>query len=451
MRTNGPQEEDDGAGANRSATNEERTGPTVILLDNARLVRRTGVVEGGWLAVAGGRIVAVGGPDEPVPGSAGAEGSAGEVAAPPADSSDPARIVERHDLGGRFVLPGFVDMHTHGGAGASLADPDPAKVRIAADYHLSQGTTTLLGSTVSAPLTELEQLLPLLADLVDAGVLAGIHLEGPFIAAARCGAHEPSLLRDPEPGALARLLDAARGTVRMVTLAPELDHATAAIELLAGRGVIAAFGHTDATYAQTSAAISAGARVATHAFNGMRPVHHREPGPMIAALERGEVILEVVNDGVHVHPAVVRHLFSSAGADRVALISDAMSAAGAPDGRYRLGPMTVEVTGGIARVAPKPDGRGGGSAGGAGSPSAPGGIAGSTITLSQAVRNAVHEVGLSIGQASTAASLTPARALGLADRIGSLEPGKDADLVILDQDLITVGVMHKGKWASRPR
>ncbi|HEV2640293.1 MAG TPA: N-acetylglucosamine-6-phosphate deacetylase [Actinocrinis sp.] len=403
------------------------TGPTAILLHNARLVGRAGVAEGGWLAVREGRIAMVGGPGVPVPDASAL--SAGPDA------------VEQLDLGGRFVLPGFVDIHTHGGAGASLADPDPAQARIAADHHLSQGTTTLLGSTVTGPLGELEQQLPFLAGLVEAGVLAGIHLEGPFIAAARCGAHEPTLLRAPEPAVLARLLDLGRGTIRMVTLAPELDHAIAAVELLAERGVIAAFGHTDATYAQTSAAIDAGARVATHSFNGMRPVHHREPGPMIAALERDEVFLEVVNDGVHVHPAVVRHLFSSAGADRVTLISDAMSAAGAPDGRYRLGPMTVDVAGGVARVVHAAEG---------GGEEEIGGIAGSTITLGHAVRNAVREVGLTIEQASTAASLTPARALGLAGRIGSLGPGKDADLVVLDPDLATVGVMCKGVWAVGP-
>jgi N-acetylglucosamine-6-phosphate deacetylase len=219
----------------------------------------------------------------------------------------------------------------------------------------------------------------------------------------------------------------------MVTLAPELDHALAAIHLLTEHGVIAALGHTDATYAQTRAAIDAGARVATHSFNGMRPIDRREPGPMIAVMERDEVTLEVINDGVHVHPAVVRHLFGAVGAHRVALVSDAMAAAGAPDGDYRLGAVAVTVTGGIARTAPSADGT-------------PGGIAGSTITVGQALRHAVLDVGVPIGQASVAASLTPARALGLAGRIGSLKPGKDADMVVLDRSLAVVAVIRKGHF-----
>ena len=395
----------------------------MILLHNARLVRRGQVVEGGWLTVADGLIAEVGDPHQ---------GPASPSLSP---SQDGGPGLERIDLAGHYLLPGFVDMHTHGGAGASFGAADADQVQIAADYHLSHGTTTLLASTVTSPLEDLERQLPVLADLTTEGVLAGIHLEGPYLSAARCGAHDPALLRSPEPGELARLLKAGRGAVRMVTLAPELDHALAAIRLLVERGVVPALGHTDATYTQTRDAIDAGARVATHSFNGMRPIDHREPGPMIAVMERDEVVLEVINDGVHVHPAVVRHLFSSVGTRRVALISDAMSAAGAPDGDYQLGPMTVTVTDGVARTPTSADGT-------------PGGIAGSTITVWQALRNAVLEVGIPIGQAAVSASLTPARALGLADRIGSLKPGKDADLVVLDQALAVVAVVRKGRFVS---
>jgi N-acetylglucosamine-6-phosphate deacetylase len=424
----------------------------MILLRNARLVRRGQVLDGGWLTIADGRISAVGGPGV---GGPDVYAESGENAESAETGEFGESVQERFDLAGHFLLPGFVDMHTHGGAGASFGATDPGQARIAAEYHLGQGTTTLLASTVTEQLTELEQQLPVLAELTEQGVLAGIHLEGPFIAAGRCGAHDPDLLRDPEPDVLARLLEAGRGAIRMVTLAPELDHAIEAIRLLVDHGVVPAFGHTDATYAQTWAAIDAGARVATHSFNGMRPIHHREPGPMIAAMERAEVVLEVVNDGVHVHPAMVRHLVNTVGADRVALVSDAMSAAGAPDGRYRLGPMTVVVTGGVARIATlqtgashsdsHPSGTSGTAAGTAATP-VTGSVAGSTITLSQAVRNAVRAVGIPIWQAAEAAALTPARALGIDDRVGSLEPGKDADLVVLDQELAVVGVIRKGRW-----
>jgi N-acetylglucosamine-6-phosphate deacetylase len=377
------------------------------VLRHARLVLPDGVVENGWLCTEGERISALGGPEQPPP--PGPDGT-------------------QHDLSGHYVVPGFVDMHVHGGGGGAFSSGRIDEARNAVAFHLSHGTTTIMASTVTGALSDLERYVAELAELVEDDVLAGIHLEGPFIARSRCGAHDPNLLLDPAPEAVKRLVKAGRGTVKMVTLAPELEHGLEATGLLADSGVIAAIGHTDATYAESNLAIARGARVATHVFNAMRPVHHREPGPVTAALEQEEVFVEVVNDGMHVHPSVVHLVFSAAGAHRVALITDAMEAAGAADGKYPLGPLTVEVSGGAVRVAGTDT------------------LAGSTLTMDNALRNTVLSVGVPIEQAAVSAALTPARALGLEDRVGSLEIGKYADLVVLNEDLRVVAVMRRGRW-----
>jgi len=396
------------------------------LLRNARLVLPTGVVEGGWLTTEGPKITGLSrSPVAVVPEPAGPEPTSVQATAAVPAPANPAEIF---DLAGNYLVPGFVDMHVHGGGGAAFSSGQVEQARVAAAFHLSHGTTTIMASTVTGALADLERYVADLGGLVEDGLLAGIHLEGPFISKARCGAHDPDLLRAPDPDSVKRLLKAGRGAVRMVTLAPELEHGITATGLLADSGVIAAIGHTDATYAQANLAIARGARVATHIFNAMRPVHHREPGPVTAALEQDDVIVELVNDGLHVHPAVAGLIFAAAGAHRTALITDAMSAAGSMDGLYPLGPLSVEVSGGVARVSGTDI------------------IAGSTLTMDNALRNAVHSVGIPIEDAVVSASLTPARALGLADRIGTLETGKQADLCVLDEDLRVVAVMRRGQW-----
>jgi N-acetylglucosamine-6-phosphate deacetylase len=383
------------------------TGRTV--LRNARLVLPDGVRRDGWLCIAGDRIQAVGDAAEPPP--------------------EAATVM---DLAGRWVVPGFVDVHVHGGGGASYTTGDLDQARAAAAFHRANGTTTTLAGLVTASPDHLMSATSMLADLVEEGLLAGVHLEGPYLSRARCGAHPPDLLRAPHVDEVKRLLDAGRGTVRMVTLAPELPGAAEVIRLLAATGVIAAIGHTDATYARTRTAIAGGASVATHLFNGMRGVHHREPGPVAAALADENVIVEIISDGVHLHPAMVGLVFDTVGADRVALITDAMDAAGLGDGTYRLGEMTVRVENGVSRLA---DGDS---------------IAGSTLTMAAAFRRTVRGAGVPVEDVSRAASLTPARLLGLADRIGSLEPGKQADLVVLDEALDLVAVMARGEWIRGP-
>jgi len=406
------------------------------VLRHARLVLPDRVVEDGWLRTDGERIAAVGGavPDTAADGSGNADsngnGDGTHLDRTLHEGTDSPQDVV--DLTGHYVVPGFVDMHVHGGGGGAFSPGRIGEARDAVAFHLAHGTTTIMASTVTDTLADLERYVAELSELVEDGLLAGIHLEGPFIARSRCGAHDPNLLRDPEPSAVRRLVKAGRGAVRMVTLAPELEYGLEATGLLADSGVIAAFGHTDATYTEAGGAIARGARVATHVFNAMRPVHHREPGPVTAALEHEEVFVELVNDGMHVHPSVVGLVYAAAGAHRVALITDAMEAAGAADGRYPLGPLTVEVSGGAVRVAGTDT------------------LAGSTLTMDNALRNTVLSVGVPIEEAAVSAALTPARALGLDDRIGSLEPGKYADLVVLDGDLRVVRVMRRGQWVSVP-
>jgi N-acetylglucosamine-6-phosphate deacetylase len=299
--------------------------------------------------------------------------------------------------------------------------------------HRLHGTTTVVASAVTGDLDFLARHAGMLAELAQQGDIAGVHFEGPFISPCRKGAHDEQLLRDPDPAEVRKLIDAAHGHARMMTLAAELPGGLDSVRLLVEHGVIAAIGHTDASYEQTVEAIDAGATVATHLFNAMPPLGHRSPGPIAALLEDERVTVELINDGVHLHPAALQLAFHRAGPARVAFITDAMDAAGFGDGRYLLGPMEVDVEDGVARLVE------GGS------------IAGSTLTLDRALKRAVTVDGLAVEDAVAALSANPARLLGLADRVGSLEPGKDADLVVLDAGFDVVGVMRRGAWVVEPR
>jgi N-acetylglucosamine-6-phosphate deacetylase len=376
------------------------------VLAGARVVLPSGVVEGGRITVEGTRIAAETGPlpDDVVVGLAA----------------------------GHTVVPGFVDIHNHGGGGASFTSGTAEDVLTGARTHREHGTTTLVVSTVTETMDALARQAGLLSELVEQGDLAGIHYEGPFISPCRKGAHDEGLLRHPDPADVRKLVEAARGTARMVTLAAELPGGIESVRMLADLGVIAAIGHTDATYEQTVEAIEAGATVATHLFNAMPPLGHRAPGPIAALLEDERVTVELINDGTHLHPSVLELAFGTAGAGRVAFITDAMDAAGFGDGLYDLGPLKVEVRQGVARLVE------GGS------------IAGSTLTMDTAFKRAVTLDGLSLTDTVRAVSMNPARLIGLADRVGSLEPGKDADLVVLDEEYDVVGVMRRGEWVTHP-
>jgi N-acetylglucosamine-6-phosphate deacetylase len=340
-----------------------------------------------------------------------------------------AGIEERDGEPRGWVLPGFVDVHCHGGGGHSLADGDPDAARAAAAFHASRGTTTLVASLVSSTADFMEGATRALRPLVEDGTLAGVHYEGPYIAKARCGAHDTGVLRGPEIAELERLLDAGGGAVRMVTMAPELPGAVEAIEFLDARGVIVAIGHTDASYEETMAGIDAGARSATHLFNAMRPFNHRDPGPIPALLDDERIFSEIIADPAHLHPGTMTFAFDVSLPGWTLLVSDAMDAAGLGDGTYRLGDLDVVVEEGTARL------------------SSTGAIAGSTITLLDAVRNTVGLAGQSVAAAAQMAATTPAELLELND-VGAIEPGRRADLVVLDDELELVSVMRGGAWLA---
>ncbi|MFJ3882369.1 N-acetylglucosamine-6-phosphate deacetylase [Streptomyces sp. NPDC090077] len=373
------------------------------VLSGARVVLPTGIVAGGRVIVEGARVA----------------GSAPED----------ATVV---DLSGHWIVPGFVDMHNHGGGGASFTSGTAEEVLTGVRTHREHGTTTLVASTVTGDLDELARRAGLLAELTQQGEIAGIHFEGPFINPCRKGAHKADLLRDPDPAEVRKLVDAAHGAARMVTLATELPGGLDSVRLLAEHGVIAAIGHTDSTYDQTRQAIDAGATVATHLYNAMPGLEHRAPGPIAALLEDERVTVELINDGTHLHPAMLELAFHHAGAHRVALITDAMDAAGFGDGTYHLGPLEVEVKDGVARLVE------GGS------------IAGSTLTLDTAFKRSVTVDRLPVESVVQAISANPAKLLGLYDEVGSLEPGKYADLVVLDAAFDVKGVMRRGEWIVSP-
>ncbi|MCW2810303.1 MAG: N-acetylglucosamine-6-phosphate deacetylase [Friedmanniella sp.] len=349
----------------------------------------------------------------------------------------PARVDQ--DWPDSVVVPGFVDLHVHGGGGGSFTDGGVDSAVRAVLTHRRHGTTTTLASLVSAGPGELRDRIALLAELVQDGHVAGLHLEGPWISPHRCGAHDPHRLRDPGPVELAGLLGLGDGAVAMVTLAPERPGGLAAVAQVVDAGAIAAIGHTDADYDTVVAAIGAGARVATHLYNAMRPVHHRRPGPVVALLEDPRVTLELVADGTHLHPAVYRQTSVAVGADRVVLATDAMAAAALGDGRFRLGGLAVEVRDGVARVAGTDT------------------LAGGTATMDALFRRAVRAFRSAEDDASSApyeeadllravrqTSVNPAARLGRTD-IGGLEPGRRADLVVLGPDLGVREVWHCGE------
>ena len=352
----------------------------------------------GWVEISGDQIVAVG---------------AGE----PPHAAD--LVVDG------ILVPGYVDAHSHGGGGASFVTEDPDVVRTATAAHRRLGTTAMVASLVTGSYPDLHRQVACLADLVEAGDLLGIHLEGPWLAPEYKGAHPPQLLTDPDPAEVAALLETGRGTVKMATIAPERPGALESIRLMVEAGCLAAVGHTNAGYATTVAAIEAGARGATHLFNAMPPLLHRAPGPVLALWHDERVIVELVMDGVHVKPELVAWVMATA-PGRVALVTDAMAAAAHVDGDYILGELAVEVRDGVARLAGQDT------------------IAGSTLTLDTAVRNAVA-AGVGPVAALRAASAVPADYLGL-DAVGRIAPGKRADLIVLDDALNVTRVMWRGAW-----
>lgn len=319
------------------------------------------------------------------------------------------------------ALPGYVDLQVNGFAGVDFAAAGPADVAAAAAALAATGVTSYQPTLISSVEAEYLEALPRLAG---PGVV-GVHLEGPFLAPGRHGAHDPARLAAPDPALLDRLLGAGR--VTQVTLAPEPAGALDLVETLVARGVSVALGHSDADAATAHAAFDRGATAVTHLFNAMAPLHHRAPGLAGAALARDDVVVTLIADVIHVAADVVRLVFAAA-AGRVALISDAIAAARMPDGEYPLGKRTVRVADGVARLS---DGT----------------LAGSVLTMDQAVRNVV-DLGVPFDQALAAATAAPARLLGRPE-LGTLRPGTVADLVVVDDDLAVVRTFRGGADLSR--
>ena len=376
---------------------------STLLLHSAHRIDELGEVPDAWVLFDGAVIAASG---------------SGLASAPHADES--------MDLGGARLVPGFIDLHGHGGGGHSY-DDGGAELIAALDAHRAHGTTRSVISLVANPLGELRERLGEIAALAAADPLVlGSHLEGPFLAPGQRGAHHADFLREPDPDSIESLLAAADGTLRQLTIAPELPGALEVIAELAAAGVTVAVGHTEATFEQARDAFNAGARMLTHAFNAMPGIHHRAPGPVLAALEDSRVTLELILDGRHVHPEVARLLFGDA-PGRVALITDAMAAAAANDGDYRLGSLNVTVRDGLAVLSGTST------------------IAGSTLTQDDALQLALSEVELDPAIAVAALTAVPARALGLGDRLGLLEPGYAADAVVLAVDGAVTHVWADGR------
>lgn len=348
------------------------------------------------------------------------------VSVAPGEAADGPRL---------WAVPGFVDTHTHGAVGYSFGDPDLAHNVAAIEHHRSHGSTTIFASTVTEPIEKLEAQERVLAELVAAGELAGIHLEGPFLAPERKGAHDLDLLRDPTPELVERLIAAGGPALKMITLAVERQHGEEATRRFREGGVAVAFGHSDADDITTAESLDWGANVVTHLFNAMRPIHHRHPGPVPVVLSDERAMIELICDGVHLAPVVAAMAIDAAGPDRVALVTDAMSATGKGDGRYVLGELDVVVTDGTARLATA-DGT-------------PGAIAGSTLTMDRAFAFVVNEVGVTIPEAARMAATTPARWHGLTE-VGELTPGRWADVCLVDDEGQLQAVMRRGQWVVAP-
>ncbi|WP_371820954.1 N-acetylglucosamine-6-phosphate deacetylase [Tsukamurella sp. PLM1] len=373
------------------------------------VVTPSGTIDDGVVALADGLIAEVG----------------------PASAFPPAGLPAPSD---DVYVPGMIDVHCHGGGGHGFPDSDADGARAAAAHHLGRGTTTLLASLVSAAPEKLLERIATLAPLVDDGTVAGLHLEGPFLAQEVCGAQDPRYIIDGDPALLATLLDAGGGRIRSMTLAAETAHYAELARQLSDAGAVVSVGHTAGDYDTVAAALDtpAGPVSITHLFNGMHPMHHRHPGAVGAALKvagEGRAVAELVGDGIHLASGTVAMVFATVGADHIALISDAMQAAGMPDGQYTLGPLEVTVGAGVARLT-TPDG-------------SRGAIAGGTSSVLDVFARAVQHSGVSLADAARAGATTPARLLGLQDR-GELAAGLRADVLELTSDLRLQRVIRGG-------
>ncbi len=375
-----------------------------LLIRNARLVIPTGVREGDCL-IRDGRIAVL-----------------GEVKNP--------RGVPELDAEGRYLAPGFLDLHVHGGAGADFSEGDPDAARAIVRFHAQHGTTGLLATIVPAPVDRMRRAMAAVAGVP--GTL-GIHLEGPFLNPEKAGALDPGWFLPPSREAFRKLVAGLESQVKVVTFAPELPHALDLVAEIGAIGAVPAIGHSAATFEEAVEVLSRGARHVTHLGNAMTGLHHRDPGCVGAALLSG-ASLELICDGVHIHPAFVRliveFLRGRRELHRLCLVTDATAAAGMPDGSYRLGDREVRLESGEVRLA---DGT----------------LAGSALTLDRALRNVIQFANLSLEEALTLVTANPAQVLGLDGELGTLTVGARADLVLLNPNLTVSGAVRGGVLASQ--
>lgn len=347
-----------------------------------------------------------------------------------------ASVIDERD---RMVAPGFVDMHIHGAAGRDLMEGTADAVSAVAHFIARHGTTSFLATTVTARMDRTLAAAEGLAKIIaasdrlqgspDNGAGAqplGIHFEGPFISPVRRGAQPAGQIRKPSVEVAEKLVKAAGGTAMIAVLAPELPRALDLLEYFRGKGLRVGLGHSDATLEETNRAIDAGATHGVHCYNGMRPFSHHDPGIVGAVLTDGRVCAELICDGVHVDPAAVRLLVRAKGLERVILVTDSVSAAGMPDGKYRLGSFSVFVTGGVCRTEE-------------------GNLAGSTATMDSNLRNLAAFTGASFESCLPCATLNPARLLGIEKQKGVIAAGADADLVVMDKNYYVTQTYVRGR------
>lgn len=374
------------------------------LIQNARLITNAQTIDNGWIHVENGKVAALG------------------ANQPPRDLAQ-AHAMNTVDVKGQWVVPGFIDIHVHGADGVEVMDGTPEAIRKIGRFHAMHGTTGWLPTTLTASIPALEQSLRASKVVQEdssapaGAAVLGVHLEGPFISPDKIGAQNPDFVAPPTIETMERLANVAPGLVKKITIAPERRGAIEVIAWLAEHGIIPSIGHTDATFTETMLGIQAGARHATHLFNAMRGLHHRDGGVVGASLLSDEVLCELIVDGHHVDLEVVKLVLRLKGAEKIALITDAISATGKPDGCYQLGGLDITVKDGKSVLS---DGHT---------------LAGSTLTMDGAVRNMVNRVGVSLQDAVQMASTTPARELGFSAHKGDIGVGYDADFVVLDESL----------------